>query len=244
MTGKGEKVTAERFHVDCEMRHRLGGIDEHDGALLFGESGHCHNRMDGAKGIRDPAESEDFGALVEQGLEGVLIEHAVIIAGDDFENRTSAFAGHLPWDDVRVVFEGRDENFIARLESCAQAVGGEVDRVGAAASENQLIRIGATEVGGDRFSGSFIGCSRGAGEGVGAAVDVGIDGFVVGARGIEDGEWFLGGGGIVQIDQGLAVDLLVQNGKLFARWQEMTHAQSMPWFFRFSTLFLHEIFDF
>ncbi len=76
------------------MRHGLGGIDEHDGTLLFGKGCHFHDRMDGAEGIRDPAEGEDFGAFVEQGLEGLLIEHAVIIAGDDFENRTSAYAGH------------------------------------------------------------------------------------------------------------------------------------------------------
>jgi len=66
-------------------------------------------------------------------------------------------------------------------------------------------------VAGDRGAGGLVGSSRSLRESMNAAVDVGIDGFVVISGGIEDREGFLGGGSIVEIDERPSVDLLVKD---------------------------------
>ena len=132
------------------------------------------------------------------------------------------------------MFECREQNFITGLKVGTEAVSREVDGIGAARRENQLIGVSAAKVRGYRFSGILVGGGGGAGERVGATVDVRVDRFVIGARGVEYGERFLRGRGIVQIDQGLAIDWLVKDGKKLACWQWKTHGgehATVPLFF-------------
>jgi hypothetical protein len=48
------------------------------------------------------------------------------------------------------------------------------------------------------------------------SVHVAVDGAVIVGQGIDDGLWFLGGGGIIQVNQWFAVYLLLQGGKVIS----------------------------
>ena len=207
VAGEGEEIGAERADVDRQVGDRLGGVDDHQRAGLAGGGGQLGDRVDGAEGVGDPADGEHRGAAGQEGVEGVEVKHAVVVAGDDAQGGAGALAEHLPRDDVGVVFEGGDEDLGARADAGGEEVGGEVDRVGAAGGEDDLGGVGRVEVAGDGPAGLLVALGGEAGEVVGAAVDVGVDRLVVVAGGVEHLAGFLGGGGVVEVDERAAVDL-------------------------------------
>ena len=94
--------------------------------------------------------------------------------------------------------------------------GDEVDSLGGAAREDDFVfgrRI-------DEFRGAGAAGLKGVGgaiaQFVNAAMDVGVVVLVVAAEGIDDGAGFLTAGGVVKIDQGMPVDLLVEDGEIGA----------------------------
>ena len=203
VAGKREEIDAERLHVDADVGDGLRGVDQHERPGVFRGAGHFRDRIDGAEGVGNPGEREDFRALVEQGKERVLVQRAVLVAGNHLENRAGALAEHLPRNDVGMVLQRGNEDFIARLDPAGKPedVGDEIDAIGGAGGEDHLVRSGGIEVGGDRLAGFFKGLGGEAGEMVGAAVDVGIDRLVVVPGRQQHRHRLLGGGRIVQINQ-------------------------------------------
>ena len=171
------------------MRDGLRSIDEGEGSLRLGGDDHLFHRVDGAEGVGDVADGEEIGALGEEGVEGLQIEGAVVEDGNDFELGTAAFAKHLPGDDVGVVLEVGDEDFVTGCEVSGESEDGgdEIDAVGGAGGEDDLVRRWGVEVSGDRDAGFLVGSGGGLGEMVGAAVDVGVDLLVVASAGVENG---------------------------------------------------------
>ena len=88
--------------------------------------------------------------------------------------------------------------------------------------------IGGSEMCGDGFSRCLISFRRGTGEGMRAAMDVGIHRLVVRARCVQNRQRFLRRGRIIEIDQRTTVDLVLQDREKLARWQRNVHARSMP----------------
>ena len=174
VAGEGEEIGTQGLDVDGQMGGGLGGIDHDERAGLFRGGGHFGDRVDGAEGVGNPGEGEDFGALAEERGEGVLIKRAVVVAGNHLEGRAGPLAEHLPRDDVRVVFQGGNEDFVAFSDAAGETedVGDEVDAVGGAGGEDDLVRGGGVELVGDGLPGIFKGLGGEAGEVVGAAVDV------------------------------------------------------------------------
>lgn len=113
VAGEDEEIGVELLDVDVEMGHGLGGVDEGEGVIFFRGGDHFRDWVDGAKGVGNPGEGEDFCFRGEQCREGMLVEDAVVITGDDGDFGVVALGEHLPWDDVGVVFEGGDEDFVA-----------------------------------------------------------------------------------------------------------------------------------
>ena len=69
---------------------------------------------------------------------------------------------------------------------------------------------------GDTFRARFVLAGGAFGEGVDAAMDVGIVALVVVVKGVDDDAGLLRGGGIIEIDQRLAVDFLFEQRKVVA----------------------------
>ena len=113
MSGENDEIRAEGLHIDREVRDGLCGIDQHRGAELLGGCRHFTDRIDRAERVGNPGDGKDSGFFGKELLECGLIQHAVIIAGNHAQHCASALGEHLPWNDVRVVFQGGDEDFLA-----------------------------------------------------------------------------------------------------------------------------------
>ena len=104
----------------------------------------------------------------------------------------------------------------------------QIDRLGRALGEDDLIdRTGMDQLS-DTAARGFIGLGRLVCEAVQATMDVGIGGFHHPAHGLDDRPRLLRGGRAVQIDQRLAVDLTFQNRELFADLGDIKTHQDAP----------------
>lgn len=197
------------------MTGALGGIDEGDGADLarfFAEFG-C--RVDRSKEVGDVREREDFDFWGEQAVELIEFEKAFRGDWDEAQFCPGALSDDLPWDEVAVVLHFCEEDDIARFqEVAAPSVGDEVDGFCGAASEDDLVGGAGVEEAGDFGPGVFESGGGAGAEFVEATVHVGVVVFVVVNEGVDDLPWFLGGGGVVEVDKGVPVDLLVKDWEI------------------------------
>ena len=198
------------------MSNRLGGVDEDEGSGGAGGFDEVFDGDGGAESVRDVGEGEDFCFLAEEGEEGGVVEGAVVEDGDDLEGGSGALGQHLPRDDVRVMLEGGDNDFVSGVESGGENVGDEVDAVGGAGGEDDFVGGSGVEVARDGVAGGFVGGGGFLGKMVGAAMDVGVGLLVVSSGNVENGGGLLDGGGVVEIDKRLAVNLGGEDGKLVA----------------------------
>ena len=108
VAGEHKEIGADRLDISWQVGDRLRGIDEYDRTNGFRGLGHFGDRVDRAKGVGNRGESEDFDWPFDCLMEGIEVERAVVVAGDDFEFCAGALAEHLPWHDVGVVLECGD----------------------------------------------------------------------------------------------------------------------------------------
>ena len=181
MTGKRQEIRAHGLHVGGQVGDGLRGIDQHQRARRFCRAGHYLHRIDRAKRVGNPCESEDFHPSAEQRVEGLLIESAIVVAGNHLEGGSGSLAEHLPRDDVRMMFQGGNEHFVARPDAAREGedVGHQIDAGGGAGSEDHLVAGCRVQVLRHRFARVFKRLGGGAGQLVGAAVDVGIDRLII-----------------------------------------------------------------
>ena len=89
----------------------------------------------------------------------------------------------------------------------------QVQRLGGASGEDDFFGfLGVDEIS-NSLAGVFVGLGRLLAQVMHATMDVTVLVQVIVALALNDAQWFLRGGGIVQINQGLAVNLLVQYRK-------------------------------
>jgi hypothetical protein len=116
-----------------------------------------------------------------------------------------------------VVFHRRDEHLVALVEmGPGVGLGHQVDGLGGAAGEDDLLGVGGVDEAMDFGSGALVGLGRPLGEVVHAAVHVGVVPRVEPRHRVDHRLWLLAGGGAVEVDEGLAVGLLVEDGELLA----------------------------
>ena len=109
------------------------------------------------------------------------------------------------------------EDFVAGVDvGSGPGVGDEVYALGGSADVDEVFGGGGADEAGDFLAGFLVALGGLHAEGMDAAVDVGVVAFVVVDEGLDDGGGLLGGGGVVEVDEGLAVDKLVQNGEVFS----------------------------
>ena len=121
----------------------------------------------------------------------------------------------LPRHDIGVVLEVRDDDLVAAAdELAAKGIGDQVDAFGGAAHENDFIGRGGAEEVGHLGARRLIGVAGARGQRMGGAVDVRIFVRIKIRHAIDHGLRLVGGGGIVEPHQGLAVDPFRQHGKI------------------------------
>ena len=145
---------------------------------------------------------------LRQLFEFVEEEIAVVIDGRPFDDGAAALAVEMPGHDVGVVLEDGEHDLVALVDhQAAKALGHEIDGLGGVAGEDQLILGRRIEKTAHAFAGILeaLGCR--VGKEMQAAMDVGIFLGVALHDGIKHGLGLLRRGGVVEIDQGLAIDL-------------------------------------
>jgi len=165
---------------------------------------------------------DDFGARGEEAVKFVHEQFAALVHGNDADFGAGLFGDELPGNDVGVVLHRGEEDFVAGLEESSAPRGrDEIDALRGSAGENNFARFGGIDEAGDFFAGQLVigGCLLA--EGVNAAMDVGVFVFVIIFDPIDDGQRFLRGGGVVEIDQRLAVDFCIEDGEMGAERRQV-----------------------
>ena len=145
------------------------------------------------------------------------VDFAIERNGNGTNHSAGLARDYLPRHQVGVVLETRNQDFIAGLQERAPpSLCDEIDGFGGATGENDF----AFAAGVDETL-QLMACGL---EGVGGALrksmhatmDIRVVMAVVVCLGVDDRVWVLRGGAVVQIGQGFAIHLLVQDGEVGA----------------------------
>lgn len=127
----------------------------------------------------------------------------------------------------------RQENDVTRLEVfIAPGMGDEVDAVGGPGGEDDFSCFGGIKKLSAALSGRFVGKSSPHRKGVNAAVDVSVVALVIIYQSIDNTLRFLGRGRIIEVDERLAVNLLIKDREIGANiLPGGIHVLLVAWFF-------------
>ena len=160
---------------------------------------------------------DHLGARREQLLEFVDQEIALVVDRRPFEHRALALAQEVPGHDVGMVLHDREHDLVAGLDALApERVGDQVDGLGGVAGEDDLFRARRVEEGADFLARALVGFGRGVGEVMQAAVHIGVFGGVGMLEAVEHRLRLLRRGGVVEIDERLAVNRHGEDRKILA----------------------------
>jgi hypothetical protein len=198
--------------VDREVADRLGAVDQDARVVAVGERRHLLDGRHGSEHVRGMAEGDELRPRAEQVLERRHVDPAALVERDDFEIRPLVVGEQLPGHDVRVVLERRQDDLVARADvRPPPALRDEVDRLGRAAHEDDLVRARRSEEARDGGASLLVALGRAAGHRVGAAVHVGVVRRVELAHRLDDLLGLLRRGRVVEPDQRAPVDLAMQD---------------------------------
>src|SRR5262249_16714224 len=127
-------------------------------------------------------------------------------------------------NDIGMVLHRGDYNFIPGAD-VFPAVGlrDQVDSLGRAAQKDDLARVAGVEKALDDEARVLIGFGAKLAQQMYAAMDIGIFGQIGMTDRIDDNLWLLGRGGIVEVYQGLAVNVLLENREVFPDLVNIDH---------------------
>ena len=112
-----DEVRAERLDVDRAVRRSLGGVDDHDRALLVRPRRERLDRVDRAERVRDEVVRDDLDVpLAREPVERVELELALVVDRDVAEARSRCARDVLPRHEVGVVLELGDHDDVAGPE--------------------------------------------------------------------------------------------------------------------------------
>jgi hypothetical protein len=162
---------------------------------------------------------ENLHLLREQRIQLGQIEQAFVAGDGKIRNFRAGFLREqLPRHEVAVMLHFREQNHVAGLEIfCSPRTRDEIDAFGRAAHEDDFVgAFGVDEFRGARARG-FKGVRGAIAQLVDAAMDIGVVVFVIMHERVNHRARFLRRGGVVEINQRLAVDFLIENRKIFSQ---------------------------
>ena len=182
------------------------------------DADHFGDRHARAEHIRHMGDGDDLRALRQRALEGLQRERAVIVALDPLDHRALAFAMEMPGHDIGMMLHDRQDDLVVLAYMVEpEGRGDEIDRLRRGTREHDLVCRRRIEETPHAFARAFESFRRGIGEIMQPAMHVGIFVFVGVAHTIEHLTRLLRRGCIVEIDERLAVRLLVQDREILAK---------------------------
>ena len=218
MAGEHVEITTQILHIHGEVGQGLCAIDQDGCTHCFSCSGDLFHRVDGAQRIAGVTDCDQLGFFTQQVAVGIQVQITVLQQRDHLDHGTGTLGDHLPGHDVGVVFQRAEDDLVTDFQVAqAPAIRHQVDRFGGAAGPDDLAAVCCVKI-----LGHLLSCLFEAQGGFGTqvmrgTVNVGVGGLVVLCYRINHRVRFLCGGGVVQIGQRLAADLLRQNRKLIAQ---------------------------
>ena len=162
---------------------------------------------DGAQHVAHVGERHKAGRVGKQVLVGVEVALAAVAHRHHAQAHTLAAPYELPGHDVAVVLHGRDDNLVAVVEHVAKGRRHQVDSLGRAAGEDHLLRGAGIDVVAHLLACGLDTVGSLLGDGVHAAVHVGLVHVVHVFDGLHHTARSLRGGSVVEIYQVVPVDL-------------------------------------
>jgi len=147
------------------MRHGLGAIDEHAGAMAMRDRDHFLCRRHCPECIRDLRQRYE-PRFRRQQLRIFLQNHlAAVIDRSNPQDRAHIGAEHLPRHDIGVMFEPGDDDLVAFPHiTAAPGLGHEIDGFSRAARENNVVEGSRAKEAADFFTRCLIGVGRARGK--------------------------------------------------------------------------------
>ncbi len=154
-------------------------------------------------------------ARIQQLLEFVQQQLALVVDGRHAQHRAFLFGQKLPRHNVRMVLQRRDDNFSAPLHvPAAPGLRDQVDAFGSAANEDDLARVLRVDEALHFGPAVLIALGRALAQLVYAAMDVRVVGGIQVADSVDHLQGLLRAGGVIEIHQRIAVDPLAQDGEV------------------------------
>jgi hypothetical protein len=143
-------------------------------------------------------------------------EVAVVVHRRPLDDGSAPLAQKMPGHDVGVVLHDREDDLVPLPDQARPAHGGghEVVGLGRVAGEDDLVCGGRVEELARGLARALEPFGRGVGHVVQAAMDVGVAGLHAGDHRVDHRPRLLRRGGVVEIDQRLAVDLFREDREL------------------------------
>ena len=176
VAAEGEEVGAEFADVRGEVRHALGGVDEHERAGGVRAAGDFCDRVDRAQDVRDGGDGDDFRAVGEQRVErrrGSSRPSSVIgmcLRTAPVRSASCCQGTRFEWCSIVVTRISSPRLHVG----VAPTAGDEVDAGGGAGREDDFAGVLGADEGADFFAGFFVLLGAAFAERVDAAVDVGV----------------------------------------------------------------------
>ena len=217
VAGEGVKIAVDIAHVDVEMHRRLRAVDQHRNAVRVGDARDFLHWHQGAEHVRHMGDGDELGAWADQLLELVDEKMPLLVDRRPFDHCALAFAQEMPGHDVGVMLHDREHDLVARLDAlAAEGVGDKVDRLGGITRKDDLLLAAGIEERRHLLPRALVGFGRLVGEVMQPAMHVGILRGVGLVQAIEHRLRLLRRGGVVEIDERLAVNLGGENGEIRA----------------------------
>ena len=154
---KARKSAPQRCTSSRQMRHALGGIDQHDGAGRVGPAGDFGDRVDRAEHVRHRGDGDDLGALGEQRSSSSSFNRPSSVIGMWRRTAPGPLGQLLPRHEVRVVLHRGEQDFVAGLHvRVAPTAGHEVDAGRRAGGEDDFLACRRVDERADFLAGLFV----------------------------------------------------------------------------------------
>ena len=198
------------------MADALRAIDERGHTRPAGHGAELGGGVHEAERVRGVREREELRSGCQQAAGGHQIERGAIFQNGNIFDFRPGLAGEVePWKQVAVVLHLCEEDRVARADVFAPPrVGHEVDRLGRAASEDDLLRADRVHESGHIRARGLVGRARPLAQCMNAAVDVRVFALHENAHPPDDAGRLLRACRAVEIDQREPVHALVQKREL------------------------------
>ncbi len=142
------EIAVERRHVEREARCRLTAVEQQLRADAAGKRGGAADIEHAAKHVRHMRKGDQPVPFGQHRRGGIKVDPAIGGQRADIDADAGVLLDQLPGHDVRMMLERRQQDAVAGLQiGAAPALRDQIDPLGRAAGEHDLVRPGPNEAG-------------------------------------------------------------------------------------------------